>query len=44
VFNNGASHVAAGGFTGSYNFGSQTATMAINISTETISSPAARPR
>jgi hypothetical protein len=30
VFNNGASYVAAGGFTGSYNFGTQMGTMAVN--------------
>jgi hypothetical protein len=30
VFNNGASYVAAGGFNGTYNFGTQTGTMAIN--------------
>ena len=30
VFNNGASYVAAGGFAGSYNFGTQNGTMAIN--------------
>jgi hypothetical protein len=30
VFNNGASYAAAGGFTGSYNFGTQTGTLAIN--------------
>ena len=30
VFNNGASYVAAGGFTGTYNFGTQTGTMAVN--------------
>jgi hypothetical protein len=29
VFNNGQSYVAAGGFTGSYNFGTQTGTMAV---------------
>lgn len=30
VFNNGASYLAAGGFNGSYNFGTQTGTMAIS--------------
>jgi phosphatidylethanolamine-binding protein (PEBP) family uncharacterized protein len=30
VFNNGASYVAAGGFNGTYNFGTQIGTMAIN--------------
>lgn len=30
VFNNGASYVAAGGFAGTYNFGTQTGTMGIN--------------
>ena len=30
VFNNGQSYVAAGGFTGSYNFGTQTGTMAVS--------------
>jgi hypothetical protein len=29
VFNNGQSYIAAGGFTGSYNFGTQTGTMAV---------------
>ena len=29
MFNNGASYVAAGGFTGTYNFGTQTGTMAV---------------
>ena len=30
VFNNGASYVAAGGFTGTYNFGTQNGTVAVN--------------
>jgi hypothetical protein len=30
VFNNGQSYVAAGGFAGTYNFGTQTGTMAVN--------------
>ena len=30
MFNNGASYVAAGGFTGTYNFGTQSGTMAVN--------------
>ena len=30
VFNNGASYVAAGGFAGTYNFGTQSGTMAVN--------------
>ena len=30
VYNNGASYLAAGGFTGQYNFGTQTGTFAIN--------------
>ena len=29
MFNNGQSYIAAGGFTGSYNFGTQTGTMAV---------------
>jgi trimeric autotransporter adhesin len=30
VFNNGASYVAAGGFTGTYNFGTRNATLSVN--------------
>ena len=30
VFNSGASYIAAGGFTGTYNFGTQTGTMSVN--------------
>ena len=30
MFNNGQSYVAAGGFNGTYNFGTQTGTMAVN--------------
>lgn len=30
VFNNGASYVAAGGFAGAYNFGTQTGTLSVN--------------